>query len=242
MLKKIKNLFKLNEQAPNAHSNANNLLKNREDRFHVDQHLHFFKVWFNNQELSIVNISATGLAIKNDQFELTQKLTLQIEIDDLVFNEDCEVVRIQNGVTAFRLLNRSDRYHVLFHRFFAIEKRAHDLSLIHEKLFQNDIDVANSFWCRNSSGDELFFELNGQEIVQLHLRVQNIGLQKNKGSYVQFGQFEKHDENRAYGQWVLGQSSLNKRNLQTQFVRFVDNIELLEDSKKQLIIAYILQI
>lgn len=242
MLKLIKNIFNQQDQSSHAQPNSNNLLKNREDRFHVDQHLHFFKVWFGHQELVIENISATGLAVKNHQFELGQKLTLQIEIDDLVFNEDCEVVRIQNGVTAFRLNNRSDRYHVLFHRFFAIEKRAHDLSIINEKLFKDDIDAANSFWCRNASGDELFLELNGQEIVQLHLRVQNIGLQKNKGHHLQFGQFEKHDENRAYGQWVLENSSLNKKNLQTQLVRFVDNVELLEENKKQLVIQFLMQI
>lgn len=242
MLKLIKNILNQNQQSENVQSQTNKLLKNREDRFHVDQHLHFFKVWFGHQELTIENISATGLAVRSNLFEFGQKITLQIEIDDLVFNEDCEIVRIHNGVTALRLLNRSDRYHVLFHRFFAIEKRAHDLSIINDKLFKDDIDAANAFWCRNAIGDELFLELNGQEIVQLHIRVQNIGLQKNKGTNLQFGQFEKHDENRAYGQWVLGQESVNKKNLQTQLIRFVDNVELLEENKKQLIIQFLMQI
>lgn len=244
MLKLVKNLLNIEDQKINKSESIkqNQLLKNREDRFHVDQHLHFFKVWYGTEELKVQNISASGLAIESQKFHVGQKLTIQIEIDDLVFNEESEVVRVQNGMTAMRLCQRSDRFTVLFHRFFAIEKRAHDLSVINEKLFNNQIDSANAFWCRNSSGDEFFVEFKDNQILQLHIRVQKFGLQKNQGGSIQYGEFEKEYDNRAYGQWVLKPNLAHKKMIITNLIRFVDNIDLINEDKKQLVINYLTQI
>ena len=196
-------------------------LQNRADRFEItdDSTFHAFH---QGKELSVVNVSSTGIAVKPFTAETANAWELELVFPDQKVKAVGRPVRVTDSLMAIHFTRVEPPLEPLLLRHFQIEKRAKGLHAIDPKFMSAEkFSKGESFWFRSATGDEILFSKDGDKIVHFQARIMKLGMDYRESTGVKFFKFNKADK--GYAPWVPEPADADSsRSLCERFVRSID--------------------
>lgn len=215
-------------------SDNNSQLINRHDRVNLFKDLPHFKVRCLGKELEIVNISTSGVAVRDLPVSDGQLCTFQFVINREDFEVVLKVVRKTADLIGLQYQEASSSFIATLSQFFQVERRAKALNFVDPRFLNAEMNKGDVFWFRSGKGDELVYTHSKEKIHSLQAMVMNYGWEYSEDHGMSFGEFSKGAD-KAYSPWVPGRVA--GVNLKEIFSRFVENIDpLAKEHKEQLIL------
>ncbi len=210
----------------------------RADRFSISGDEEFFKVFHGKEELSVLNVSSSGIAVKPFAMGSTQEWTLELVFPDQKVRALAKPVRVNDQLVALHFAIVEPPLEPLLLRHFQIEKRAKGLHPIDPKYMSAEkFSKGESFWYRSTNGDEILFSREGERIVYFQARIMKLGIDYHMKSGVKFFKFNKADK--SYAPWVPEPADADSS--RSLFERFVKSVDLLNEVDRAALVGIIRQ-